>query len=149
MEIRMKISDEVTVGAQPDGTEIADLASDGFKTVINFRKSGEEDQPLSPDEEEKLVRAAGMEYVNLPVDMDAMGPEAVDAFREKFSQLSKPVFAHCEKGNRAGAMVMMHTAIANGMSGDQTLAQAEQMGFECDVPELKQFVKSYVDSHQS
>lgn len=149
MEASMKISEEVTVGAQPAVDQIADLAAEGFKTVINFRKSGEEDQPLSPEEEEKLVRAAGMDYVHMPVAMDSMGPEAVDRFREQFAQLPKPVFAHCEKGKRAGAMVMMHTAIANGMSGDQTLAQAEQMGFDCDVPELKQFVKSYVDSQQS
>ncbi len=149
MQTRMQISEDITVGAQPSESEFAGLANDGFKTVLNFRTSGEENQPLSPQEEEKIVRALGMEYINMPVSMETMGAKAVDAFREKLAHLPKPVFAHCDKGMRAGAMTMMHVAIENGMSGDQTLAQAEQMGFECDVPELKEFVKGYVDSHQN
>lgn len=55
--------------------------------------------------------------------------------------------AHCKTGKRAGAMVMMHVASERGMSGKEALQQAEQMGFECDQPELKQFVEQYVDSH--
>lgn len=33
------------------------------------------------------------------------------------------------------------------MTGEQTLQQAEKMGFECDQPELKEFVKSHGDGH--
>lgn len=143
----MKINDQVSVGAQPTEAELRKFAQQGFLSVVNFRTEGEEDQPLSPQAEGEKVSAAGMDYLHTPVSLEAMGPERVDQFREKLTELPKPVFAHCKSGQRAGAMVVMDMAVEQGMTGEQTLQKAKEMGFECDQPELKQFVRSYVDSH--
>jgi hypothetical protein len=35
-----------------------------------------------------------------------------------------------------------------GMSGEETVQKAKEMGFKCDVPRLEDFVKNYVDRHQ-
>ena len=145
----MKINDQVTVGPQPSEDELQKLGQQGFRSVVNFRTEGEEEQPLTPRAEGKRVKSAGMEYLHIPVSMKAIGPELVDQFREKFADLPKPVFAHCKSGKRAGAMVMMHMAVEQGMTGEQTLQRAKEMGFECDQPELEQFVRQYVDSHAS
>ena len=147
MDQHMKISDQVTVGAQPSEDQLQQLGKQGFKSVVNFRTEGEEDQPLSPQAEGEKVKTAGLEYLHVPVSMKGMGPELVDQFREKFAELPKPVYAHCKSGKRAGAMVMMHMAVEQGMTGDQTLQKAKEMGFECDQPQLEQFVREYVDSH--
>ena len=149
MEKVMKISDQVTVGAQPSEDQLHQLGKQGFKSVVNFRTEGEEDQPLTPKAEGETVTTAGMTYLHVPVSMKSMGPDQVDQFRAKYAALPKPVFAHCKSGKRAGAMVMMHMAVEQGMTGDQTLQQAEKMGFECDQPELKEFVRQYVDSHKA
>ncbi len=109
MDKVMKISDQVTVGAQPSEDQIPQLGKQGFKSVVNFRTDGEEDQPLSPKAEK--VEAAGMTYLHIPVSMKSMGPEQVDQFREQYAALPKPVFAHCKSGKRAGAMVMMNMAV--------------------------------------
>lgn len=143
----MKINDQVSVGPQPSASELEKLEQQGFKTVVNFRTDGEDEQPLSPEAEGEKVKSTGMEYLHIPVSMDSMGPDLVDQFREKFQKLPTPLFAHCKSGKRAGAMVMMSMAVDQGMSGDQTLQQAKEMGFECDQPELEQFVRQYVDSH--
>lgn len=145
MPQRMKINENVTVGPQPSEDELQQLSRQGFKAVVNFRTEGEDEQPLSPDVEGEKIKATGLEYLHIPVSMDSMGPEVVDQFRDQYPELPKPVFAHCKSGKRAGAMVMMHMAVEQGMSGEQTLEKAEQMGFECDTPELKEFVKSYVN----
>ncbi|WP_442510376.1 beta-lactamase hydrolase domain-containing protein [Novipirellula sp. SH528] len=144
----MKINDQVTVGPQPSEDELQKLGQQGFKSVVNFRTDGEVEQPLSPQAEGEKVNSAGMEYRHIPVSMKSMGPELVDQFRVKFADLPKPVFAHCKSGKRAGAMVMMQTAVEQqGMTGEQTLQKAKEMGFECEQPELEQFVRQYVDSH--
>lgn len=145
MQQSMKINDDVTVGGQPDDGQLAELSRGGFKAVVNLRTAGEQDQPLSPEAEGERVRALGMEYAHLPVSTKDMRPEQVDEFRQKLASLPKPVFAHCHRGKRAGAFVMMGVAVEQGMSGDETLQQAEKMGFQCDQPELKEFVKGYVD----
>ena len=149
MSQRMKISDEITVGPQPSADEIEKIAGEGFASLINFRTAGEDDQPLSPDAEQQKVEANGLKYLHIPVSMQDMSPEVVDRFREKYSELPKPVFAHCKSGKRAGAMVMMHMAAEQGMTGEQTLTQAKKMGFECDQPQLEQFVKNYVDTRSA
>lgn len=147
MEKAMKFDGQVTVGAQPSEDQIQQLGQQGFKSVVNFRTEGEEEQPLSPQAEGAKVKAAGMEYLHIPVSMKSMGPELMDQFREKFQNLPKPVFAHCRSGKRAGAMVMVNMAVEQEMTGDQTLQKAREMGFECDQPQLEQFVRQYVDSH--
>lgn len=149
MSQRIKLNDQLTVGPQPSREEIEALPEQGFKTVINFRTDGEEDQPLSPSEEGAKVKAAGLEYLHVPVSMKSMDSGKVDKFREQLGTLPKPIFAHCKSGKRAGAMSMMHVAVETGMSGQQTLDKAEEMGFECDQPELEGFVKSYVDQRSA
>ncbi len=145
MPKRMKFNDQLTVGPQPSENEIESLANEGFQSVINFRTPGEEDQPLSPEQEREKVKSAGMNYLHVPVSMEGMEMSRVDEFRKQYPSLPQPVFAHCKTGKRAGAMMMMHTAVEKGMSGEQALEQAKTMGFECDKPELEQFVKEYVN----
>jgi uncharacterized protein (TIGR01244 family) len=145
---RIKINERITVGAQPGEEQLGGLAREGFKSIINLRTAGEPEQPLSPEQEGERVRAEGMEYVHIPVSTKEMKAEQVDQFRRELGRLPGPVFVHCHKGKRAGAFAMMHTAVEADMTGEQTLQRAEQMGFECDTPELKEFVTGYIDRHR-
>ena len=148
MQERMKISDQITVGAQPTPEQLQELAQEGFRTIVNLRTAGESDQPLSPEEEGNKVTALAMKYLHIPVSAQAMQPEQVDHFRQQIRQLPGPVFVHCHKGKRAGALAMMHSAIEAGWTGDQTLQTAQEMGFQCDVPALAEFVKGYIDRNR-
>ncbi len=142
-----KINDQITVSGQPTAEDIAQLKNDGFRTIVNLRTEGEEEQPMSPDEERQAVEKAGMRYVHLPVSSATMGPETVDKFRAQLPNFEGPVLVHCHAGMRAGAFTMMATATKEGWSGEDTLKKAEEMGFHCEAPQLRQFVRSYVDNH--
>lgn len=146
----IRIDDQFMVGkAHPGEADLRELARSGVKSVVNLRTAAEEKQPQSPDEEGRLVRDLGMAYLHQPVAADAMKPDLVDEFRARLRDLPRPVFLHCASGQRSGAFTMMHIAVERGMSGEQTLEQAEKMGFECDTPELEGFVKNYVDRHRA
>jgi uncharacterized protein (TIGR01244 family) len=149
VEDRIKIDDRITVGGQPGEEQLGDLARQGFKSVINLRTAGEPEQPLSPDQEGEKVRALGLEYRHIPVSTKDMRPEQVDEFRREVEGLPGPDFVHCHEGKRAGAFAMMHTAAQAGATGEQTLRQAEAMGFRCDTPQLKEFVSGYTDRSRS
>lgn len=144
---RIKVDGRFVVGPQPDEEQLKTLAEQGFRTVVNFRAEGEPDQPLSPDDEGKRVLALGMNYLHIPVRREDVRADQVDAFRRDIDILPGPVYAHCHTGRRSGAFVMMKKAIDEGVSGDQVIDAAERMGFRCDIPEMKQFVKRYVDAH--
>lgn len=143
-----KINEQITVSGQPTAEDIAQLKDTGFRTIVNLRTEGEEDQPMSPAQEQQVVEQAGMKYLHLPVSPASMGPELVDKFRAQITDLPEPLLVHCASGMRAGAFSMMATATEEGWTGDETLEKAKAMGFECKAPELKQFVRSYVDGHQ-
>lgn len=145
----MKLNEQLTIGVQPSEAQLQDLKEQGFQSVVNLRTEGEEEQPLSPQQEGQKAQSLGLEYLNIPVSPKEMQPAQVDEFRRKLGELPSPVFVHCKSGMRAGAFSMMHMAVENGMTGDETIDQAMQMGFECDKPEMKEFVKSYVDSHSA
>ena len=143
-----KINEQISVAGQPTSSDIEHLKNNGFRTIVNLRTYGEDEQPMSPAKEQEIVEEAGMKYVHLPVSPVSMGPELVDKFRAQIAELPGPVLVHCAAGMRAGAFSMMATATKEGWSGDETLEKAKAMGFACEAPELKQFVRSYVDGRQ-
>lgn len=147
MQDRMKMNDRITVGPQPSREQLEELAGQGFKSVVNLRTEGEKDQPLSPREEGEEAKSLGLSYRHIPVSAKEPKPEQVDQFRVEVERLPGPVFVHCASGKRAGAFSMIHQAVQSGWSGDEALEKAEQMGFQCDLPELKDFVRGYVDGH--
>ena len=149
MSERIKISDRFTVSrTQPTKEDLQEIKQQGFQSVVNLRTAGEDDLPLSPQEEGEIVRGLKMEYLHLPVSRENLDSERVDRFRQETAKLPKPILVHCHTGRRLGAFVMMDVAVRKGMSGEETVKKARDMGFKCDVPRLEEFVENYVDSHQ-
>ncbi|TPE49710.1 rhodanese-like domain-containing protein [Amaricoccus solimangrovi] len=143
----VKIDDRFTVAKfapAPDALRAA--AKEGFRSVVNMRTS-EEKQEVTPEEERGVAEAAGLTYMHHPVDGQNLSEEVVDGFREKVGDLPGPILVHCASGKRSGALVMMHRGAQRGMSGDEVIEKAESMGFECDTPGLKDFVRGYLDKH--
>lgn len=142
---RIRFNQNIIVGAQPSEAEIREMASEGIKGVINLRTDHEDMQPLSPEREGEIVRKAGMEYVHLPVTMAKAKLKLVDRFRSELDSIAKPVFVHCKLGKRAGAFVLMEVAAEHGLSGEEALKRAQSVGFECEHPRVREFVKSYLE----
>lgn len=149
MRARVGINDRITSGRQPTEEEIKKLPQEGFRTIINLRTTGEEDQAFTPQQEGNLVKDLGMTYVNIPVSsQEGPKPGQVDQFRKEVERLPGPVFVHCRRGKRSGAFALMHEAVKEGLSGEEAFQKAESLGYECDVPKLKEFFKNYINEHQ-
>lgn len=114
-------------GGQPSETGIRKLAQLGIKTVVNLR--------LEDNSEAPLVKAAGMEYVHLPVpDTDAPSYGQVNEFLGLMhSAASGKVYVHCAAGaHRTGTMVALWR-IERGWTAEKALAEARQYGFQEEV----------------
>ncbi|UJS16775.1 MAG: protein tyrosine phosphatase family protein [Candidatus Jettenia sp.] len=148
MKDQMKISEDITSSRQPSKEEIKKLPQQGFKSVVNLRTSEEEDMSFSPQEEGELVRESGMEYLNIPISTKE-GPksEQVDQFRTEIEHMPKPIFIHCHTGKRSGALAMIYLALKEGLTGEEALQKAQSMGFECNVPGLKEFFINYINQN--
>jgi len=98
-----QVDRQVFRGAQPTEQGFRYLSSLGVKTVIDLR---EHDQRSVL--EERWVKAAGMQYVNVP--MTGMTPPTIAEIGKILALMedatSGPVFVHCKRGaDRTGAVI--------------------------------------------
>ena len=144
-----KVNDEISVAAfDPDQNSFKTFADKGFKSVINLQTE-DEDQNVSQEKEKELAKDNNLKYRHIGVSKDNLSEAMVDDFRQELETLPKPIIVHCKSGKRSGAFVMMHIGCQKNMSGEKVIEQAEEMGFECDVPELENFLKKYVNEHSN
>jgi len=96
------VSDTLCVAPQMLPEAMAELASLGFKSVINNRPDFEHGpgQPTSA-EIAAAALAAGLAYRHLPVDGGYQSPEQISAFAALLAELPTPVLAFCRSGARS------------------------------------------------
>jgi uncharacterized protein (TIGR01244 family) len=145
---RIQITDKLSIGPQPEREEFEELKEEGFRSVINLRVDGEDQEMVSPIDEGDLVAAQEMTYLHHPISTRQISPGQVDDFRQFVETLDDPVFVHCKAGTRAAVLAMMHKAVEENWSGARALDEAGKMGIKCDNEQLASFVKQYVDQHK-
>jgi uncharacterized protein (TIGR01244 family) len=106
-----QIAADVCVAPQLTPDAMAELARLGFRSVINNRPDFEEGpgQPTSASVE-AAARAAGLEYVHLPVQPGYQSPDEIARFGQLLSQLPRPVLAFCRSGARSTKLYTAATA---------------------------------------
>src|SRR5688572_1932497 len=97
-----RLNEEIAVAPQLGPAAMAAAAAAGFRSVINNRPDfeGGPEQPTSAAVE-AAARAAGLEYVYLPVASAFQTPEQAQAMAELMRRLPKPVLAFCRSGARS------------------------------------------------
>ena len=94
MKPPFKIDGHVSAGGQPTETDLAQLYSEGIRTVINLRRPSEQNQPLDPAAEGGAAQLAGLAYVNIPVDSKNLSPAQIDAVAQAIAASPGPVLVH-------------------------------------------------------
>jgi uncharacterized protein (TIGR01244 family) len=135
--MRKAIFKQVSVGEQPRQSDLEELKSEGVKTVVNLRLTGE-DTPLDPAEERAIVEKLGIQYHHLPISLDKLDAAQVKELREILGNSQGPVFVHCGMGQRACALSLA----ASGTETDSIFEQARELGFPIQDERLRTFLKS-------
>ena len=96
------LSPDLCVAPQLEPGAMAEAAAAGFRSVINNRPDfvGGPAQPANADIE-AAARAAGLEYVFLPVAPGYQSPEEIARFATLLESLPKPILAFCRTGTRS------------------------------------------------
>jgi uncharacterized protein (TIGR01244 family) len=132
-----KLDDSISVSEQITPRDVADAAAQGFKMIINNRP--DEEQPGQPSGAEirEAARAAGLEYVAIPITHAGYSMPQVDAMRGALARADGPVLAYCRSGTRSTFV----WALAQGSAGedaDVLAAKAENAGY--DISPIKAFL---------
>ena len=142
MKEPIKINANVSSGGQPSEAELSQMKASGIGTIINLRRSGEQNQPLDPQAEGDVAKRMGFAYVHNPVDPKNLQPAQAEAVAKAISAAPGLVYIHCAAGGRATTHALLAEATAAGQSADQVLAKAEAIGAPITDEGFKAFVRT-------
>ena len=128
-------------GARPKPQDFKNLAALGIKTVIDLTDN-------SRDREQPAVEAAGMRYVNIPInDKNSPNAEQITAFLKVANDPATGKFyVHCAGGrHRTGIMGAIYRFNHDHWNYDQAYAEMKQYDFYTSNGHGKQldFVQNY------
>src|SRR5579864_2749919 len=136
-----KVDDHVYRGAQPTEQGFKSLAKLGIKTVVDLREPGDRSRV-----EEKIVRAAGMEYVSVPMyGMETPSNDKVIKVLALLEDTSTgPVFVHCKRGaDRTGAVIACYRMEHDRWKNDQALTEAKSLGMSFFERAIQRYVREF------
>jgi protein tyrosine phosphatase (PTP) superfamily phosphohydrolase (DUF442 family) len=107
------ISNKLTTSGQPTAQELSLIKRLGFSTVLNLAPSNAAN--ALPDEQ-AIVTALGMEYVNIPVDW---GNPTVDDFSQFCTVMNahqdQQIYVHCAMNMRVSVFVYLYRYLILGV----------------------------------
>jgi len=122
-----------------------DLKSLGFRSIINLRQAAE--SGANVDAEGTAARAAGLNYLHLPLNGSAPDPVVVDRFLKAITSVdNQPALVHCASGNRAAAMWMIKRMVIDNWDAARADAEASALGLTSD--ELREFALQYAAQYR-
>lgn len=138
-----QLESTIACGGSTKPEAIREIRNMGFKSVINLRLATEEGAMV--EEEGAAVKAAGMNYVHLPFNMQSPDPRLIDNFIAAVTRPANvPAYVHCAAGGRAAALWMIKRVKADGWTLDRALVEANALGLN---DRLRPFALNYLQSH--
>jgi protein tyrosine/serine phosphatase len=136
-----KVNDKVYRGAQPSDQGFQNLAKLGVKTVVDLRQTDDRSA-----QEKRVVEAAGMKYINVPMyGMQKPNPAAVARVLSVFEDKeSGPVFVHCKRGaDRTGTVVACYRISHDHWDNGKALGEAKGFGMAWIQKAMQHYVMGY------
>lgn len=135
------VMDGLYLAGQPSEEDFAQIRAAGIRTIVNLRGVGE----VTEFDEETVATDAGLDYVHLPFQgAGALTAEIFDRTRELLNSDRGPIFLHCGSANRVGAVWLPWRVLDQGVSVEQALSEAQEIGLR--TPAYTQKALDYIES---
>jgi tyrosine-protein phosphatase SIW14 len=128
-------------GAQPAPQEFQNLSRLGIKTVLDLR-----DEEGHSRAERKLVEAAGMHYINIPMNglLAPTDQQISRALAVVEDTASGPIFVHCRRGaDRTGTVIACYRIGHDQWRNEKALDEARTFGMSWIERGMRSYVLGY------
>jgi protein tyrosine phosphatase (PTP) superfamily phosphohydrolase (DUF442 family) len=128
-------------GGQPSAAHVNALKGAGCQVIVDNR------DPMEPRpfDEPATVRAAGMEYISMPIVHGAVTVATMQQMHATLKKLEgKKALLHCSSGNRTAAALIPYLILDKRMEEESAVEMAMQIGLRS--AELMQLALDYVRS---
>src|SRR5580765_1941059 len=122
------LGDKVFVSGQILASDVAEYAARGVTIIVNNRPDGEEADQPSAAEIEAAARAAGLDYVHIPVS-NALSDDKVAAMAEALDNAEGNALLFCKSGTRSAYLWALARA-RQGAEADELIFRAAQAGYD-------------------
>ncbi|MGH7569619.1 MAG: hypothetical protein ACREL9_11765 [Gemmatimonadales bacterium] len=135
----------IVTGGQPAEHHLAALKAAGCEVVLDIRDPMEPRPIRTPE----AIRAAGLDYVNIPVSQASLNDQTLQKVRETVQGLAgkRRVFFHCGSGNRVGATLIPYLMLDQGFAEADAVSTAMRIGTRS--AELIEWALDYVQRTKS
>lgn len=123
------LTDEILVAPQIGTDAVAEAAAQGVTLIVNNRPEGESDDQTPGEEIEEAARAAGLDYVAIPVTHAGFSQPQVDAMAAALGGAKGKVLAYCRSGTRSTLLWSLARA-KGGADPDELTAIAAEAGYD-------------------
>jgi uncharacterized protein (TIGR01244 family) len=129
MTLFRRVTDQFSVSPQIAVGDVAQAAAQGFVLIINNRPDGEDPAQPQGAEIAAAARAAGLDYVAIPV---RGGPDAAQAQAqlEAVEAAQGPVLAYCRSGTRSIVTWAIGQAQAGSLDRQTLIALGAEAGYD-------------------
>lgn len=112
------VDEQLITAGQPSEAQLASVAADGVKVVINLALH--DDKRYSLPDEANLVHSLGMQYVHIPVVFEKPKPEQLQEFCKAMDEhRGEKILVHCAANYRVSAFVGMYRVLRLGWQKDE------------------------------
>lgn len=117
-----RLDETIMVAPQIGVDAVAEAKARGVTLIINNRPEGESEDQVPGAEIEAAARAAGIDYVAIPVTHAGFSEAQVEAMRAALEKADGPVLAYCRSGTRSTLL----WALAQSALGEHPAVLAEK-----------------------
>lgn len=131
-------------GGQPTEQQLKAFKAAGGELVVDYR------DPMEPRlfDEPAVVRAAGLEYINVPIVSGAVTVDTMKRMHEMLKKLAgKKVLLHCSSGDRTSGSLIPYLMIDKQMQEDDAVEVAMLGGLRS--AELMEIAVQYAHASKS
>jgi uncharacterized protein (TIGR01244 family) len=123
----VKLTDTVAVSAQITPEDVAEIAAQGYRVLINNRPDGEEESQPTAAMIAAAAQAAGLEYHHMPVTASSFPGADFHAMSDLLDDPAYPAFAFCRSGTRCANLWVASVEVAER---EEAMKIASQQGYE-------------------
>lgn len=138
---RLSRDGDLFISGAAEPKAIEELKRRGVTAVVDMRLADQ-----IPVGYADAVRAAGVQYVHVPIQSESLTAEQADAFVKAMSEHEREsVLLQCGSANRSAAMYGLYKAWSGQCSIEEALGLARQAGMRNES--LAEDVRRYVEEH--
>lgn len=95
----------ITISGQITTEDVAVLAKQGVKTIVNNRPDGEESGQPTSDEIKAACTEHGIVYAHIPFSGGMLEMRHVQEFADFYNSTNRPLHIFCRSGNRSSIIL--------------------------------------------